>query len=121
VGVSADLQVTAATYHADAVMRIWRQYAPPGLRIAGEIDCRAAEPLALALAEALRIDADITLNLAAVRFIDASCIRMILNAARSLGTSRRVAIRCPAPLASRFALFGLAEVPGVTVVAHDDQ
>ena len=28
--------VTAATYYADAVLRICRQYAPPGIRIAGE-------------------------------------------------------------------------------------
>ncbi|HEY7143853.1 MAG TPA: MEDS domain-containing protein, partial [Streptosporangiaceae bacterium] len=30
--------VAAATYYADAVLRICRQYAPPGIRLAGEID-----------------------------------------------------------------------------------
>jgi hypothetical protein len=30
--------VATATYYADAVLRICRQYAPPGIRIAGEID-----------------------------------------------------------------------------------
>jgi hypothetical protein len=34
------------------MVRICLQYAPPGIRVAGEIDYRAEEPLALALAEA---------------------------------------------------------------------
>jgi len=46
--------VAAATYYADALLRICRQYAPPGIRVAGEIDYRREEPLALALAEAIR-------------------------------------------------------------------
>src|ERR1700722_12501994 len=41
--------VAAATYHADPVLRICRQYAPAGLRIAGEIDYQAAGQLGLAL------------------------------------------------------------------------
>jgi hypothetical protein len=49
--------VTAATYDEDAVLRICRQYAPPGIRIAGELDYQAEEPLALALAEAVRLGA----------------------------------------------------------------
>jgi MEDS: MEthanogen/methylotroph, DcmR Sensory domain len=36
--------VAAATYHADAMLRICRQYAPPGIRLAGELDCRAEQP-----------------------------------------------------------------------------
>ena len=56
--------VATATYHADAVLRICRQYAPPGIRIAGEIDYQAEEPLTLALAEAVRLDGDITVNMA---------------------------------------------------------
>jgi len=51
--------VAAATYHADAVLRICRQYAPPGIRLAGEIDYQAEEPLALVLAEAIRLDGDL--------------------------------------------------------------
>ena len=67
--------VAAATYYADALLRICRQYAPPGIRLAGEIDHRKAEPLALALA--IRLDGDITVNMARLAFIDASCARMI--------------------------------------------
>jgi hypothetical protein len=61
--------VAAATYYADALLRICRQYAPPGIRL----------------------DGDITINLADLTFIDGPCARMILNAARGLASSRRVA------------------------------
>ena len=44
------------------LLRICRQYAPPGVRIAGEIDHKAEEPLTLALSEAVRVDGDITVN-----------------------------------------------------------
>ena len=77
--------VAAATYYADAMLRICRQYAPPGIRLAGEIDHRHEEPLALALAEAIRLDGDITVNMARLAFIDASCARMIVDAARGAG------------------------------------
>jgi anti-anti-sigma regulatory factor len=108
--------VAAATYHQDAVLRICRQYAPPGVRLAGEIDFKAEEPLALALAEAIRLDSDITVNMADLTFIDASCVRMIVDAARGLAASRRVVLQCHAPIAARFVLFGVADVPGVSVV-----
>lgn len=108
--------VAAATYYADALLRICRQYAPPGIRLVGEIDYRAAEPLAIALAEALRIDTDITVNMAELRFIDAACIRMILNAASSLGGTRKIIFRCSRPVARWFAAFGAGDLPGTRVV-----
>ena len=108
--------VAAATYYQDAVLRICRQYAPPGIRLAGEIDFQAEEPLALALAEAIRLDGDITVNMADLAFIDASCVRMIVDATRGLAVSRKVALQCHAPIAARFVLFGAADVPGVSVV-----
>ena len=94
--------VAAATYHADAVLRICRQYAPPGIRLAGELDHRHEEPLALALAEAIRLDGDITVNLAGLTFIDGACARMILDAARGLGASRSVELRCHPAIAEIF-------------------
>ena len=79
--------VAAATYHADALLRICRQYAPPGIRIAGELDFQAAEPLALALAEAVRLGGDITVNMSALAFIDARCTLLIADAARAAGVA----------------------------------
>jgi len=112
--------VAAATYYADAVLRICRQYAPPGIRLAGEIDCRAAEPLALALAEAVRLEDDITFNMSGLAFIDGSCIRMIMDAARGLGGSRVVVLQCRAEIAARFVLLGVGKVAGVIVETVDD-
>ena len=112
--------VAAATYYQDALLRICRQYAPPGIRLAGEIDYKAEEALALALAEAIRFDGDITINMAGLAFIDASCIRMILDAARSLPTPRKVVVQCHRGIAARFVLSGAADVPSVSLVrVHD--
>jgi anti-anti-sigma regulatory factor len=113
--------VAAATYHADAMLRICRQYAPPGIRLAGEIDHRQAEPLALALAEAIRLEGDMTVNMAGLAFIDASCARMILDAARGTAGSRAVVLQCRPPIAARFVLLGAADIPGVSVVSVDDR
>ena len=113
--------VAAATYHADATLRICRQYAPPGIRLAGEIDYKNSEPLALALAEAIRLEGDITVNMAGLAFIDVSCARMILDAARGLAGSRAVILRCREPIAARFALLGAAGIPGLSVVSVDDR
>ena len=113
--------VAAATYHADAVLRICRQYAPPGIRLAGEIDFKAEEPLALALSEAIRLDGDITINMAALAFIDVPCTRMILDSARSLAASRKVVLRCSSGIAPRFAMLGAAGLPGVSLVTVHDR
>ena len=112
---------SGATYHADAVLRICRQYAPPGIRLAGEIDYQAEEPLALALAEAIRLDGDLTINLAHLAFIDAPCTRLIMDAARGLAESRQVRLVCPAAVARRFASCGAGELAGIGLVTVDEQ
>jgi anti-anti-sigma regulatory factor len=108
--------VAAATYHSDAVLRICRQYAPPGIRIAGEIDYQAEDALAPALAEALRLDGDIVINMAALAFIDARCAKMIADAARTLAESRSVVLRCPREIAAVFGRLGVTEAVGVRLV-----
>jgi anti-anti-sigma regulatory factor len=110
--------VAAATYHADALLRICRQYAPPGIRIAGELDFQAAEPLALALAEAVRLGGDITVNMSALAFIDARCTLLIADAARAAESqSRVVTLRCQPEVAKGFTRMGLAGLPGIRLVA----
>jgi anti-anti-sigma regulatory factor len=114
--------VAAATYHADPLLRICRQYAPPGIRIAGELDYQAAEPLALALAETVRLGGDITVNMTAMTFIDARCSLMVADAARTVAAaSRRVRLRCLPEVAAGFARLGAAGVPGITLVTDDDR
>ena len=113
--------VAAATYHADPVLRICRQYAPPGIRIAGEIDYQAEEPLTLALAEAVRLDGDIMVNMAALTFTDAFCARLIADTARMLAASRTVTLQCVPDVAAGFARLGLDGLPGVRLVTAREQ
>lgn len=63
--------LTAATYHASGTSKISRQYALPGLLLAGELDYQAEQPLARALAEAVRLDGEVTINMTGPRFLDA--------------------------------------------------
>jgi len=114
--------VAAVTYHADALLRICRQYAPPGVRIAGELDFQAADPLAMALAEALRLDGDIEVNMSALVFIDARCTLMVADAARAIASqSRLVTLRCLPEVAAGFARLGADGVPGVRLVTSGDR
>jgi len=111
--------VAAATYYADPMLRICCQYAPAGLRIAGEIDYQAADHLALALAETVRLDSDITINMAPLAFIDAHCMMLIADAARAIAASRLVVLRCPPEITAGFARLGLDRVEGVRLVRAD--
>jgi anti-anti-sigma regulatory factor len=113
--------VAAETYYQDTALRICRQYAPPGVRLAGEIDYKAEEPLALALTEAIRIGGDITVNMTGLSFIDASCARMIVEAVRGAATSRTVTLQCPAGIAARFVLLGVADIPTARLVTGYDR
>jgi anti-anti-sigma regulatory factor len=114
--------VAAATYYADALLRICRQYAPPGIRIAGELDFQSAEPLGLALAEALRLGGDIVINMSALAFVDARCTLMIAEAARSVASqSREVTLRCHSEVATGFKRIGLADIDGIRLVADGDR
>lgn len=113
--------VAAATYYADAVLRICRQYAPPGIRIAGEIDYQAEEALALALAEAVRLDGAIVINMTGLAFIDARCTMMITDAARTMATARPVTLHCPPEIAAGFARLGVTDVPGVKLVTAGER
>jgi anti-anti-sigma regulatory factor len=114
--------VAAATYHADALLRICRQYAPPGIRIAGELDFQAGEPLGMALAEAVRLGGDIMINMSALAFIDARCTLMIADAARAIASmSRLVTLRCPPEVAAGFDRLGLDGIPGIRLAASGDR
>lgn len=107
--------VAAATYHHDPLLRICRQYAPPGIRLAGQIDHQAKDALTLALTEAVRVDGDITVNMAELTFIDVSTARVIIDAARALAEPRRMILRCHRAIESRFVLLGAADLRNVQV------
>jgi anti-anti-sigma regulatory factor len=121
VAASHTRSVATASYYVDAVLRICRQYAPPGIRIAGEIDYLAEEPLALALSEAVRLDGDVTVNMARLAFIDGFCARMIADTAKMLAESRTVVLQCLPEVAAGFARLGLDGLPGVKLVTTREQ
>jgi hypothetical protein len=111
--------VAAAVYHDDALLRVCRQYRPPGLRLAGEIDAEHTEALAQALGEALRLDQDVHVNLAALRFIDAASANAIVRAALSLPPERWMTVVCRGAVLTMLELCGARDAPQLRVeVAH---
>jgi anti-anti-sigma regulatory factor len=121
VATAHTCSVAAATYHHDAVLRICRQYAPPGIRIAGELDRHAADALSMALQETIRLDGDITVNMADLSFIDVASIRTILTAGQSLPAPRTMTLRCIRKVASLFVHLGAIDSPRISLVTVDDR
>jgi hypothetical protein len=111
--------VAAAVYHEDPLLRVCRQHTPPGIRLAGEIDFSHVDVLTLALNEALRLDRDIQVNLAKLRFIDVACASAIGLAARSLPAGRAMTIVAGAPVLRTLSLAGALEADSVRVVRVD--
>jgi anti-anti-sigma factor len=111
--------VAAAVYHDDPLLRVCRQYSPPGVRLAGEIDMEHTDALAQALTEALRLDHDVHVNLAALRFIDAGSASTIVRAALSLPPGRTMLVTCQPTVGQLLALTGAHDAPQLRVVpAH---
>ncbi|MFI5935930.1 MEDS domain-containing protein [Actinoplanes sp. NPDC051494] len=114
--------VTATVYHEDPVLRICRQHVPPGVRVAGELDYTRAEALSDALAEAVRLDRDIHLNLNQLGFIDAGAAAVILRTAAGLPDQRRMVVVCPEPIERTLMIAGAREVPSLRMlVRHGEQ
>ncbi|WP_433605426.1 MEDS domain-containing protein [Dactylosporangium sp. CA-139114] len=101
--------VAALAYHDTPLLRICRQHRPAGIRIAGELDFTHAEPLEQALAEALRLDSVIHLNLAKLRFIDVASATIVAKAALTLPTDRRMIVTCRPPVAAVFDAIGAGQ------------
>ncbi len=111
--------VAATVYHHDAVLRICRQHVPPGVRVTGELDYARAGALRDALAEAVRLDPDVHLNLNQLRFVDAGAAGVILRAAAGLPAGRRMFVVCPAPIRRTLDLAGARAVPQLKMVSRD--
>jgi hypothetical protein len=113
--------LTAVTYHDDALLRICRQYLPPGIRVAGEIDYRGVEPLTRALTEALALDDHIDVNLLGLSFIDGSAAGVLAQAGAALRNGSRMSVRCGAQTGKVLGALGIADAPAVRLVVVDDQ
>jgi anti-anti-sigma regulatory factor len=109
--------VAATIYHEDPVLRICRQYRPPGLRLAGEIDYTRLDVFLDALGEAVRLDHDIVLNLIHLRFMDAAVAGAIVRAAAALKDDRRILIRCDGVVHKVLRLAGADDLVQVRVLA----
>jgi hypothetical protein len=58
--------------------------------------------------------------MAALAFIDGSCARMIVDAARGVAAPRAVVLRCGPGIAARFVVLGAEDIAGVSlVIVHD--
>jgi anti-anti-sigma regulatory factor len=121
IGTSHATAVSAATYHDDAMLRICRQYQPPGVRVSGEIDYRRTEPLTRALAEALALDDHVHVNLAGLIFTDGSAAGVLMQSAASLRDGQLMTVQCRAQAGKLLRALGLAELLGVTMVVVDDE
>jgi anti-anti-sigma factor len=111
--------VAATVYHHDPVLRICRQHVPPGVRVTGELDYSRADALRDALAEAVRLDQDVHLNLNQLRFIDAGAAGVILRAATGLPAGRRMVVVCTEPIRRTLDLAGARTVPELKMVSRD--
>jgi anti-anti-sigma regulatory factor len=120
-GVAAHhtLAVAAVTYHDDALLRICRQYLPPGLRVAGEIDYRGLDPLTRALSEALALDQHVHVNLAALSFIDGAAAGAVLQTAASMAPGQRMTLRCRPQIGRVFRTLGADELADLHLVITD--
>ncbi|MDI1460217.1 MEDS domain-containing protein [Catellatospora sp. KI3] len=114
--------VAAITYHDDPMLRICRQHVPTGVRVAGEIDYRAAEPLTRAMTEALALDDHIDVNLTRLVFLDTVAAGVIVQSAVGLTSAQRMTVRCAGMPYKILSALGLRDIAGVTLmaVAHGD-
>jgi len=113
--------VAAAVYHEDPVLRICRQHVPPGVRVAGELDYARAGSLSDALAEAVRLDRDVHLNLNHLRFIDGGAATVILRTAANLPDQRRMIVICGEPIERTLTAAGAAGVPALRMLVRNGE
>jgi anti-anti-sigma regulatory factor len=112
--------IAGQVYHEHPLLRICRQYSPPGVRIAGQLDYRHREVLEQAVAESLRLDRNMHLNLDGLEYIDGCCAGLIVAAATRMPASRRMTIRCRRVVATVLRLVGADSVPRLRVqVVHE--
>ena len=111
--------VAAVTYHSDAVLRICRQHIPPGVRIAGELDYRGLDALIRALAEGVRLDQALFLNLSQLRFIDVAAAGVVLQTALGLTGGRFMTVVCEPAVGKVLRALGGDELPALKLVIRD--
>jgi DcmR-like sensory protein len=113
--------VAAQVYHEHPLLRICRQYSPPGIRVAGQLDYRHRSVLAQALAESRRLDRHMHLNLTGLDYIDGACAGLVVATAARLPASRRMTVTCRPAVATVLTLSGADAAPRLRVLPAHDQ
>ena len=113
--------LAAQVYHEGVLLRICRQYSPPGVRVAGELDFRHRDLFEQALAESVRLDRHVHVNLAGLDYIDGACAAVIVQAALRLPGSRRMTVTCQRLVATVLDLVGAGGAPRLRVQQANDQ
>lgn len=112
--------VAAVVYHDDVLLRVCRQYSPPGVRVAGELDYRRRVVLEQALGESVRLDRNPQVNFGRLRYIDGACAATIVQAALTLSPSRWMTVVCQPLVATVLDLVGAATAPRLRIRRADD-
>jgi anti-anti-sigma regulatory factor len=113
--------VAALVYYEHALLRICRQYSPPGVRIAGQLDYQHHAELEHALAESMRLDRHMHLNLSGLEYIDGACAGLIVATATRLPPSRRMTVTCRRAIATVLGLVGANDTPRLRVEGAHEQ
>lgn len=114
--------VAATVYYEDPVVRICRQHAPPGIRAAGELDYRRVGELTHALSESLRLDHDVHVNFARLRYIDVAAASAVVQAALSLPDGRVMTVSCGGLVGRVLTMVGGHDLTRLRVrVAHGER
>ncbi|MBB4695924.1 MEDS domain-containing protein [Paractinoplanes abujensis] len=111
--------VTAAVYHEDAELRICRQHVPPGVRVAGTLDVGRSGALQDALAEAVRLDPDVHLNLGHLRSLDDGAAAVIVRAAAGLPRNRHMIVVGDRQAGRTLRVAGAHGVPNLRLLVRD--
>jgi anti-anti-sigma factor len=113
--------LAAQVYLEHPLLRVCRQYSPPGVRITGELDYLHKDVLEQALAESLRLDRHMYLNLSKLDYIDGACAGVIVATATRLPGYRRMTVTCQPAVATVLDLVGASTAPRLRVRHAYDQ
>jgi anti-anti-sigma factor len=113
--------VAAQVYYEHPLLRICRQYSPPGVKVAGELDYRHRDEFEQALAESMRLDRHMHVNLTGLEYIDGACAGVIVGTALKLPASRRMTVTCRRLVATVLGLVGAGNALRLRVQQINDQ
>jgi anti-sigma B factor antagonist len=92
---------------------------PPVLQVGGELDLATAGQLATALQQALAADATVVVDMAEVTFVDASGLRVILQAAESLDGAGPLTLLHAPRVAWLLKVVGLEGISTIDLATED--